>query len=264
MDQRSTILMPHIAAIAVAIASTALVMGIFVGVCMWLDRPVALAELGLCLFLFVLSLLNLLRLHNVTEQKMEAWFVSWEEMAARVDPWEQQRMLMAASGQRMATRYPRMHNGVLLYAALLMEELGETLEAVGDACAHAPSFPVGLPAVAVEYYKVGKALQERALIVRNTLAVMEPVDFLLPDADALAMFDGTTDIAVVNCGFALSAGLPGAEGYAEVANSNLSKINPDSGKIDKTPDGKWIKGTNFFKPDLTRVIATGHAARNGR
>jgi hypothetical protein len=78
------------------------------------------------------------------------------------------------------------------------------------------------------------------------------------------IFDGTTDVAVVNCGFALACGLPGSDGYREVALSNISKRNPDTGMIDKTADGKWIKGAEYRAPDLLGVLKAAEKERKRR
>lgn len=68
------------------------------------------------------------------------------------------------------------------------------------------------------------------------------------------MADGTTDLMVTNAGFALALGLPGAALYEEVASSNLTKKNPQTGVIDKTPDGKWIKGAKYREPNIDKVL----------
>ena len=47
--------------------------------------------------------------------------------------------------------------------------------------------------------------------------------------------------------------------YVEVQTSNWSKTNPNTGVIDKTPDGKWIKGVNYRPPNLTAVLAAARA-----
>ena len=172
----------------------------------------------------------------------------------RVDPWEMQRELMKASDQTLPYA-PRMHNGVLLYAALQLEELAEELNVMSAAAAsHPGSPPAGLNAISVAFYQVSRRMRDVSLEVRNTIPTFD-CDYPLSREHAVGLLDGTTDLAVVNAGFALSAGLPGAEGYLEVASSNYSKTNRTTGKIDKTPDGKWIKGQNYFPPNLITVLA---------
>jgi hypothetical protein len=85
----------------------------------------------------------------------------------------------------------------------------------------------------------------------------EAVGASIPISPTLAreLLDGTTDTMVVVAGMSITAGLPGPTAYVEVVGSNLSKANPDSGKIDLDLSGKWIKGRDFVKPDLTKVLA---------
>jgi predicted HAD superfamily Cof-like phosphohydrolase len=48
-------------------------------------------------------------------------------------------------------------------------------------------------------------------------------------------------------------GLPIAEGFDEVMNSNMSKLGED-GKPILLEDGKILKGPNYFKPNLKQFI----------
>lgn len=193
------------------------------------------------------------------------WYVLlMSRLRERVDVWEYQRWLMEVSGQRVPST-PTMHNGVVLYSALTMEEVGETLAAISKALALPYRTPrqawnamhSGPNAVRME---LGVHLQEAsAFLLRNAQTIRDllprtEIDFPLPRAFAKELLDGTTRIAAVNAGLCLSAGMPGPEAYEDVAGSNLSKRNPTTGVIDKTPDGKWIKGANFYKPNLDAVL----------
>lgn len=173
------------------------------------------------------------------------------ENTRAVDPWDYHRQLMDMSDQRMP-RHPRMTNGSLLYAALIMEEAGETFEGVGIALALG-TLDKELHKIASTFSVVGRYLRAVSVEVRAELEHVS-VDFALPRLHAKELLDGTTDIAVVNSGFALSSGQPGQAAYDEVGSSNLSKANPATGKIDKDASGKWIKGVDFFKPNLDRVL----------
>ena len=179
-----------------------------------------------------------------------------------VDPWEMQRTLMAASRQAMPAS-PELNRGVLLYGALILEETAETAEATGQAArdAHAEVASLDAPArdvlaaVAHEYEQAhanakASSLRLRALIERL------PADLRATLARPVArdMADGATDVVVVCAGYALSMGADGAACYDEVAGSNLSKRNPDTGMVDVMPDGKWIKGRNYRQADLMRVL----------
>ena len=180
--------------------------------------------------------------------------------ALPVNPWGTQRNLMTISAQALPDA-PTIHNGSILYGALIAEEAGETLEALGQAL-DAIYKPMDLDsteddarhAVALSLVSLGRIMQSEALKIRTGLKACGDVDIKLTPEQAVDIFDGTTDITVVNCGFAESMGLPGLQGYMEVALSNHSKANPDTGVIDKDPSGKWIKGKNFKMPDLLGVL----------
>lgn len=174
-----------------------------------------------------------------------------------VDPWALQRDLMKASGQALP-QAPVLNKGGLLYAALMMEELGETLSGVSHALEGGKSREEGehsnLLLIRILINQHMEELEQGSKRLREILVEVPAFDYALSLNEAVEIFDGTTDVAVVNAGFALACGLPGADGYSEVVCSNLSKANPVTGVIDKTPDGKWIKGRDFFKPDLAKVL----------
>lgn len=189
-------------------------------------------------------------------------------MIGCADPWAMQYALMAASEQDMPSM-PTLSNTSALYAALIMEETAETYAALATAvtsfsryAAHHENRAKACE-LADRLRVTAEALEMQSKAIRGMLQGWE---FRMPldEKDALAIFDGTTDVAVVNCGFALASGLDGATGYMEVADSNLSKRNPETLKIDKTRDGKWIKGRNYREPDLLRVLrmTAAHRARN--
>lgn len=170
-----------------------------------------------------------------------------------VDPWEYQRRLMEMSDQRIPHGF-RLHTGVLLYGALIMEETAETYQGISTALqAGAKDDDSYSLAIATNFGNAAVSLLSWSKVIRGLLEHAD-VDFPLTEDCAVELFDGTTDIAVVNSGFALSCGFPGAAGYREVVGSNISKANPETGKIDKDPGGKWIKGPDFYKPDLMRVL----------
>lgn len=172
-----------------------------------------------------------------------------------VDPWALQRELMERSDQRLPA-VPRLHNGVVLYAALNLEELGEMCESIANALTHYECIAVpGVAAMSASFLTHGRAMVKRSHEIRDFLKRVDIGSHQLLPRDARALFDDTTDLMVTNVGFTLSCGFPGPAGYAEAQNSNLSKANPETGKIDKTADGKWIKGPRYFEPDLVRVLS---------
>lgn len=189
-------------------------------------------------------------------------------MLNTTNPWAVQRTLMQASGQTIPAA-PVLHKGLLLYAALNLEEGRETLAGLVKALNRTLEQP-GLPpeisqtlaAVATHLHDADVQMHEHSLAVRAALGHL-PASFTahLEHSEIREMADGTTDLTVTNSGFALSLGIDGARCYDQVALSNLSKRNPDTGVIDKTPDGKWIKGRDYVEPDLDSVLfSTGTPA----
>jgi predicted HAD superfamily Cof-like phosphohydrolase len=171
----------------------------------------------------------------------------------KTDPWAMQRALMAASGQNLPSS-PELNKGVILYAALNLEEMAETLQGLCSALSKVQPL-AELPAITELLADVHTRMLAASKSTRALLATV-PDDFRAPlsEEDLLEMVDGTTDTTVTNCGFAASLGVDGATCYREVGGSNLSKANPDTGVIDKTADGKWIKGRNYRAPNLRNVL----------
>lgn len=172
------------------------------------------------------------------------------------NPWVVQRMLMEASDQYLPSG-PRLTNDSTLYAALVMEEGAEMLEGLRSAletrCSANCQDRELFRDLAKTLWRITGQMEGASMEIRDRLKGAS-FSYTLADEEALPIFDGTVDLTVVNCGFALASGLDGAMGYMEVAGSNLSKANPTTGKIDKTPDGKWIKGPNYRQPNLAAVL----------
>lgn len=188
-------------------------------------------------------------------------FMAWVARMAepvKVDIWESQQRLMTASDQPLPSN-PTIHNGTLLYYALILEEVAEKAETICAIIARARERPLATPPNLFHIHssmaRVRNNLKVEALNIRNYLKdMLVPVNIMLTDPQAASLLDDTTDIAVVVAGFGLSAGLPVREGYLEVASSNLSKVDRGTGKIKKDPSGKWIKGPDYRPPALGRVI----------
>lgn len=185
--------------------------------------------------------------------------------AGSVDPWAMQRALMAASDQNLPGS-PELNKGVLLYARLNLEEGSETLDGLQKALKRilaadtVDSMPkderAALESIALELEDIFQAMKATALRLK-------PLVSKLPDSfrqellreEVIEMADGATDLTVTNSGFACALGIDGAACYLDVGGSNLSKANPDDGKIHKEPDGKWIKDKRTYRePNLAAVI----------
>lgn len=66
--------------------------------------------------------------------------------------------------------------------------------------------------------------------------------------------DACLDMIVVIIGYMLSHGWPVEQLWAEVIRSNMSKVDPATGKVQKRTDGKVLKPATFSPPDFGRVL----------
>ena len=168
------------------------------------------------------------------------------------DPWLLQKRLMRISDQHMPS-FPQLTSEGILYAALILEEVGEMCDALGKTIAAMggiDSDPV--------FSAAAKSLGPASKAIRDAIAAADkrcgPLREGFKFEEAVEVADALTDIMVVTAGAALAMGLQGQNCYHEVQGSNLSKANPDTGVIDKDPSGKWIKGKEYYKPDLMAVL----------
>jgi len=78
----------------------------------------------------------------------------------------------------------------------------------------------------------------------------------LENNDIVEVLDALTDIQYVLDGAYLSFGLQGLkeEAFAEVHRSNMSKLDDDGNPIYRESDGKVMKGSNYFAPDLKQFF----------
>lgn len=184
---------------------------------------------------------------------------------AAADPWATMRQIMRISGQATPDE-PVLSKNSVMYGALIFEEVSETiLEGLVPALDRAilkwisgnevnPPQLINLRAARSKLHETAFMMSTAARLVRANIKDLPDFREPLAREEAVPLFDGVTDTIVVTCGLTIASGLPGAAGYDEVAGSNLSKANPDTGRIDKTPDGKWIKGRNYVSPDLGRIL----------
>lgn len=86
--------------------------------------------------------------------------------------------------------------------------------------------------------------------------VREYID-AIGQADVVEVADALADIAYVVYGSALAHGIDLDAVLEEVHRSNMSKLGPDGQPICR-PDGKVIKGPNYFRPDIASVLARQH------
>lgn len=81
----------------------------------------------------------------------------------------------------------------------------------------------------------------------------------LEDTEAIALelaevADGVADLIWVAIGLLLSMGIPVHAIWDEVAKSNLLKINPQTGLVEKREDGKVMKPAGWKPPQIAAFI----------
>jgi len=186
-----------------------------------------------------------------------------------VNVWDMQHNMMRASGQPLPD-VPTVTKTSVLYVALMLEELSETLTAQLRVLATntisrlSNASLLGLQEQIDQRDKqvsLVRALQVHATAmsnmsqtIREHLASQDDFAFVATLEQANDLVDGASDVMVIAAGINESLGLPGDDAYFIVQSSNLSKCNPETGMIDKTPDGKWIKGCNY-QPPTPRIRA---------
>lgn len=72
--------------------------------------------------------------------------------------------------------------------------------------------------------------------------------------DEVEMLDACMDMIWVILGFCHMKGYKVDAAWAEVARSNLAKINPQTGKVIKREDGKVLKPEGWKPPELDSYI----------
>ncbi len=80
--------------------------------------------------------------------------------------------------------------------------------------------------------------------------IEEEIDELYDSITNEDQLDAVIDLAWVALGYAYSMGADVENAIKEVERSNKSKINPETGKLDKDENGKYTKGVNYTKPNL--------------
>ena len=76
----------------------------------------------------------------------------------------------------------------------------------------------------------------------------------LNNKDLLEVADALTDILYVTYGAGHAFGIDLDKCFDEVQNSNMSKLD-ENGKPIYNESGKVMKGSNYFKPDLSKFVS---------
>lgn len=74
--------------------------------------------------------------------------------------------------------------------------------------------------------------------------------------DKVEMFDAILDLIVVCIGAGHSAGFPLEAGWEAVINSNMAKVDPETGRVRRRADGKIMKPEGWKSPqeELAHLI----------
>ena len=83
---------------------------------------------------------------------------------------------------------------------------------------------------------------------------LEELTEAVNNKDLLEVADALTDILYVTYGAGHAFGIDLDQCFDEVQNSNMSKLD-ENGKPIYNDSGKVMKGSNYFKPDLSKFIS---------
>ena len=96
-----------------------------------------------------------------------------------------------------------------------------------------------------------KIISLRLDLIREELLELEEA---IEKKDIKEVADALTDILYVTYGAGHAFGVNLDKCFAEVQNSNMSKLGLD-GKPIYNENGKVMKGPDYFKPDLSKFVA---------
>ena len=82
---------------------------------------------------------------------------------------------------------------------------------------------------------------------------LEELKEAMENKDLLEVADALTDILYVTYGAGHAFGIDLDKCFEEVQSSNMSKLDENEKPI-FNDDGKVMKGSNYFKPDLSKFI----------
>ena len=82
---------------------------------------------------------------------------------------------------------------------------------------------------------------------------LEELKIAMENKDLLEVADALTDILYVTYGAGHAFGINLDKCFEEVQNSNMSKLD-ENGKPIYNDAGKVMKGSNYFKPNLSKFV----------
>lgn len=107
--------------------------------------------------------------------------------------------------------------------------------------------------------KKPEVLQEKDWSLKADLMKEELFEYIeaCKKNDLTDVVDAIIDMQYILSGIIISHGIQNifSELFQEVHDSNMSKL--ENGKVLRRNDGKVLKGKNYFKPDLEKIINDG-------
>tara|TARA_B100000530_G_C15708980_1_gene389149 strand:- start:45 stop:428 length:384 start_codon:yes stop_codon:yes gene_type:complete len=101
-------------------------------------------------------------------------------------------------------------------------------------------------------------ISEDIVLLRHRLMAEENEEYLeaCKSGDLVEIADALGDMMYILCGTILSHGLQDKieDIFEEIQASNMSKLGSD-GKPIYRQDGKVMKGPNYFKPDIKKILS---------
>tara|TARA_B100001250_G_C19592366_1_gene696924 strand:+ start:140 stop:520 length:381 start_codon:yes stop_codon:yes gene_type:complete len=105
--------------------------------------------------------------------------------------------------------------------------------------------------------KENPTLNDKSCMLRFNLMREENEEYLnaCKEGDLVEIADALGDMMYILCGTILSHGLQYKieEIFEEIQSSNMSKLGED-GKPIYREDGKVLKGPNYFKPNIPKIL----------
>ena len=110
----------------------------------------------------------------------------------------------------------------------------------------------------IDYLNEPKAnIPDKIKELRFKLMEEENLEYLkaTKENDIVEIADALGDMLYILCGTIISHGLQNKieEIFQEIQNSNMSKLG-DNGKPIYRDDGKVLKGPNYFKPNIRKIL----------
>ena len=110
----------------------------------------------------------------------------------------------------------------------------------------------------IDYLNEPKAnIREEIKQLRFKLVEEENLEYLkaTKENDLVEIADALGDMLYILCGTIISHGLQDKieEIFQEIQSSNMSKLG-ENGKPIYRKDGKVLKGPNYFKPDIRKIL----------